>query len=68
MLVVSHDRDFLNSVSTDVLHMHSQRIDSYHGNYDQFVKTQTEKLKNQQREYDAQVAYRKHLQVGTHVD
>ncbi|XP_014668063.1 PREDICTED: ATP-binding cassette sub-family F member 3-like [Priapulus caudatus] len=62
MLVVSHDRGFLNSVSTDIQHMHSQRIDSYHGNYDQFVKTQMEKHKNQQREYEAQVAYRKHLQ------
>ena len=32
------------------------------GNYDQFEKTKTEKLKNQQREYDAQMQHRQHVQ------
>ncbi|XP_044755620.1 uncharacterized protein LOC123314401 isoform X2 [Coccinella septempunctata] len=32
------------------------------GNYDQFVKTKTEKHKNQQREYEAQMAHRAHVQ------
>jgi len=63
ILVVSHDREFLNTVATDVLHLHSQRIDTYHGDYDSFVKTKTERLKNQQREYEAQKEYRDHVQV-----
>ena len=29
LLVVSHDRHFLDIVPTDVLHLHSQSIDSY---------------------------------------
>jgi len=63
ILVVSHDREFLNTIATDVIHLHSQRIDTYHGDYDTFVKTKTERLKNQQREYEAQKEYREHIQV-----
>ena len=44
--------------------MHSQRIDSYKGDYETFVKSRTEKLKNQQREYEAQLQYRQHIQVS----
>lgn len=63
LLVVSHDRQFLDTVPTDILHFHSQRIDAYRGNYENFVKVMTEKLKNQQREYDAQQQYRAHVQT-----
>lgn len=63
LLVVSHDRRFLDTVATDVLHFHSQHIDSYRGNYENFVKTMTEKLKHQQREYEAQQQYKAHVQV-----
>lgn len=62
LLVVSHDRNFLDEVPTDMLHLHSCRIDCYRGNYSEFVNTMTERLKAQQREYDAQVEYRKHVQ------
>ena len=63
LLVVSHDRSFLNSVATDILHLHSQRIDTYRGDYETFVKTREDKAKNQQREYEAQQQYREHVQV-----
>ncbi|GFY77297.1 ATP-binding cassette sub-family F member 3 [Trichonephila inaurata madagascariensis] len=62
ILVVSHDRRFLDTVATDILHFHSQHIESYRGNYENFVKTMTEKLKHQQREYEAQQQYRAHAQ------
>ncbi|KAJ8974035.1 hypothetical protein NQ317_001823 [Molorchus minor] len=45
LLVVSHDRNFLDTVPTDILHLHSQRIEAYRGNYEQFERTKTEKLK-----------------------
>ena len=64
ILVVSHDREFLNTIATDIIHLHSQRLDAYHGDYDTFVKTKTERLKNQQREYEAQKEYREHIQVS----
>ncbi|XP_025419285.1 ATP-binding cassette sub-family F member 3 [Sipha flava] len=62
LLVVSHDRHFLDSVPTDILHLHTQRIDTYRGNYEIFEKTKNEKLKNQQREIEAQMAHRAHVQ------
>lgn len=62
LLVVSHDRRFLDTVATDILHFHSQHIESYRGNYENFVKTMTEKLKHQQREYEAQQQYKAHVQ------
>lgn len=61
---MSHDRLFLDSVATDILYLHSQRIDSYRGNYENFIKAKTEKLKAQRREYEAQMAHRAHVQVA----
>uniref|UniRef100_A0A4W4GXY9 ATP-binding cassette sub-family F member 3 n=1 Tax=Electrophorus electricus TaxID=8005 RepID=A0A4W4GXY9_ELEEL len=63
ILVVSHDRNFLNAVATDIIHLHSQRLDSYRGDYENFIKTKEDRLKNQQREYEAQLQYREHIQV-----
>ncbi|KAL8578789.1 ATP-binding cassette sub- F member 3 [Nucella lapillus] len=63
ILVVSHDRLFLNSVATDILHLHTMRLDNYRGNYEIFHKTREEKLKNQMKEYEAQKQYRDHIQV-----
>lgn len=31
ILVVSHDRAFLNEVATDIIHQHSERLDYYKG-------------------------------------
>uniref|UniRef100_A0A9J8ALN3 ATP-binding cassette sub-family F member 3 n=2 Tax=Cyprinus carpio TaxID=7962 RepID=A0A9J8ALN3_CYPCA len=63
ILVVSHDRNFLNAVVTDIIHLHSQRLESYRGDYENFIKTKEDRLKNQQREYEAQLQYREHIQV-----
>merc|ERR1712071_524160 len=47
LLVVSHDRNFLDSVPTDIIYLHAQALESYRGNYENFVRTKTEKFKNQ---------------------
>ncbi|KAI8051101.1 P-loop containing nucleoside triphosphate hydrolase protein [Syncephalis plumigaleata] len=62
LLVVSHDREFLDEVATDIMHQHSERLDYYKGNFTQFDKTRVERRKNQVREYESQQQYRKHLQ------
>lgn len=64
VLVVSHDRSFLNEVATDIIHQHSERLDYYRGsNFDSFHATREERIKNQRREYENQMAYRQHLQA-----
>ncbi|MGH0128197.1 UNVERIFIED_CONTAM: hypothetical protein FKN15_044845 [Acipenser sinensis] len=62
ILVVSHDRNFLNAVATDIIHLHSQRLDTYRGDYENFVKTKEDRQKSQLREYEAQKQYRDHIQ------
>ena len=64
VLVVSHDRAFLNEVATDIIHQHSERLDYYRGsNFDSFYASKEERIKNQRREYENQMAYRQHLQA-----
>ncbi|KAK6542179.1 hypothetical protein TWF694_007942 [Orbilia ellipsospora] len=64
VLVVSHDRAFLNEVATDIIHQHSERLDYYKGgNFDAFYATKEERRKTSIREYENQMAYRKHLQT-----
>ena len=64
VLVVSHDRAFLNEVATDIMHQHSERLDYYKGaNFDSFYATKEERKKNAKREYENQMAVRAHLQA-----
>lgn len=62
LLVVSHDRSFLDAVSTDILHMHSNQLDTYKGSFSYFVGTRAERRRNIIREYESQKQYRDHLQ------
>ncbi|KAJ3361812.1 hypothetical protein GGF32_006987 [Allomyces javanicus] len=63
LLVVSHDREFLDAVATDIIHQHDERLDVYRGNFSNFEKTRDERVKQAQREYDSQMEYRRHLQA-----
>jgi ATP-binding cassette, subfamily F, member 3 len=64
VLVVSHDRAFLNEVATDIIHQHSQRLDYYRGaNFEAFYATKEERKKTAKREYENQMAQRAHLQA-----
>ncbi|KAI9674685.1 MAG: hypothetical protein M1817_001588 [Caeruleum heppii] len=63
ILVVSHDRAFLNEVATDIVHQHSERLDYYKSaNFDSFYATKEERRKTAKREYENQMAQRAHLQ------
>ncbi|OHW90663.1 ATP-binding subfamily member 3 [Colletotrichum incanum] len=64
VLVVSHDRAFLNEIATDIIHQHSQRLDYYRGaNFESFYATHEERKKTAKREYENQMAQRAHLQA-----
>src|SRR4051812_48736371 len=63
VLVVSHDRAFLNEVATDIIHQHSERLDYYKGaNFESFYATKEERRKTAKREYENQMVQRQHLQ------
>ncbi|QUC21436.1 uncharacterized protein UV8b_05679 [Ustilaginoidea virens] len=64
VLVVSHDRAFLNEVATDIIYQHSERLDYYRGaNFDSFYATREERKKIAKKEYETQMAHRAHLQA-----
>ncbi|KAF2963690.1 hypothetical protein GQX73_g9894 [Xylaria multiplex] len=64
VLVVSHDRAFLNEVATDIIHQHSERLDYYRGaNFESFYATKEERKKIAKKEYENNVAQRAHLQA-----
>jgi ATP-binding cassette subfamily F protein 3 len=64
LLVVSHDRAFLNEVATDIIHQHSERLDYYKGgNFDSFYASKEERRKTAKREYEKQMGERAHLQA-----
>lgn len=61
LIVVSHDRGFLNEVCTDVIEFAQKRLTYYRGNYDTYVKTADEKIKNAMRVYQAYQDKRAHM-------
>ncbi|KAI8952930.1 P-loop containing nucleoside triphosphate hydrolase protein [Xylaria longipes] len=64
VLVVSHDRAFLNEVATDIIHQHSERLDYYRGaNFESFYATKEERKKIAKKEYENNAAQRAHLQA-----
>ena len=61
VLIVSHDKSFLDNIVTDILHLHNETLDSSKGNFAQFMLTKEERVKNLQREYDAQMQYKHYI-------
>ncbi len=50
MLVVSHDRYFINRLSTRILRLHKNGVDSYPGNYDSFAEHRIDRTVKPERE------------------
>ncbi|KAL6633273.1 hypothetical protein ACP70R_025944 [Stipagrostis hirtigluma subsp. patula] len=62
-IVVSHAREFLNTVVTDILHLHGRKLHAYKGDYDTFERTREEHLKNQQKAFETNEKAREHMQA-----
>ncbi len=62
LLLISHDRDFLNAICTHIAHLEHQRIQLYTGNYSAFERIRAERLANQQAEYVKQQRNIAHIQ------
>ncbi|WP_296820495.1 ABC-F family ATP-binding cassette domain-containing protein [Brevundimonas sp.] len=61
-VIISHDRELLNTVCTHILHMSNRKLDLYTGGYDDFEKTRAEKLRLLEATRAKQEAERAHLQ------
>jgi len=62
LLVISHDRDFLDVVCTRIAHIEHQGVRVFTGNYSQFEKQRAEQLSQQQAMYTRQQKDIKHIQ------
>jgi ATP-binding cassette subfamily F protein 3 len=62
LLVVSHDRDFLDQVCTRIAHIENQAMKLFTGNYSQFETLRAEQLALQQTMYVRQQKQIKHIQ------
>jgi ATP-binding cassette subfamily F protein 3 len=62
LLVISHDRDFLDEVCTRIAHIENSAINLFTGNYSQFEKLRAEQLALQQAMYVRQQKQIKHIQ------
>jgi ATP-binding cassette subfamily F protein 3 len=57
MLLVSHDRYFLDRVVNKIFELHDRRVTSYPGNYHQYVRLREERYERRLKEYEAQREY-----------
>ncbi len=62
LLVISHDREFLDNVTTHILHLHEGKAKLYAGNYTAFERQRAEHLRQQQIAFDKEQVERAHLQ------
>jgi ATP-binding cassette subfamily F protein 3 len=54
ILLVSHDREFLNACVNRIAHVHDCTIDCYTGDYDDFERTRAERIAQQTQAFERQ--------------
>ncbi|BAP42181.1 ABC transporter ATP-binding protein [Pseudomonas sp. StFLB209] len=62
LLLISHDRDFLDAVVDHVAHVEQRKIILYRGGYSAFERARAERLAQQQQAYEKQQAQRAHME------
>ncbi|MFJ5510483.1 ABC transporter ATP-binding protein [Pectobacterium jejuense] len=62
LVLISHDRDFLDPVVTKILHIEQQSLNEYTGNYSSFERQRATRLAQQQSLYEHQQERVAHLQ------
>ncbi|XP_042487220.1 ABC transporter F family member 4-like [Macadamia integrifolia] len=52
LVVVSHDRDFLNTVCSDIIHLHDMKLHFYRGNFDEFESGYDQRRKEMNKKFE----------------
>ena len=61
LLLISHDRDFLDACVDGIIHLHDRKLVLYRGNYSAFERQRAERLAQQQAQYEKQQREIAHL-------
>ena len=62
LVIISHDRDFLDAVTNNTLHIEHQTLNHYRGNYSAFERMRAERLQQQQAAFEKQQKQRAHME------
>lgn len=52
LVVVSHDRDFLNTVCSEIIHLHDMKLQYYRGNFDDFESGYEQRRKEMNKKFE----------------
>jgi len=62
LILISHDRDFLDAVVDHIVHLEQQKLVLYRGGYSSFERARAERLSQQQQAFEKQQAQRAHME------
>lgn len=62
LILISHDREFLDETVDGILYLHQKHIELVAGNYSQFERIKAERLAQQQSSFEAQQREVKHME------
>jgi ATP-binding cassette subfamily F protein 3 len=62
LMMISHDREFLDGVGTHMLHLNDGKAKLYTGDYTSYERQRSEQLRQQQIAFEKEQAERAHLQ------
>jgi ATP-binding cassette subfamily F protein 3 len=62
LMLISHDRDFLDAVVDHIAHVDQRKITLYRGGYSAFERARAERLAQQQQAYEKQQVQRAHME------
>ncbi|MGR9115804.1 MAG: ATP-binding cassette domain-containing protein [Gammaproteobacteria bacterium] len=62
LLLISHDRDFLDTITDHIVHIEQNKAEIYTGNYSDFERMRAEKLAQQQAAFEKQQREIAHIQ------
>ncbi len=62
LILISHDRDFIDAIVDEVVHIEHQKLNYYKGNYTSFERVRAERMAQQQASYEKQQKERAHMQ------
>ncbi len=63
LMIISHDRDFLDNICTEIIHMDNQKLVTYTGNYSTFENTRAEQIALETAIYEKQQKKLAHMQA-----
>jgi ATP-binding cassette subfamily F protein 3 len=63
VIIVTHDREFLDALATQIAHLEALRLETYAGNYSAFERQRAERLTHQQSAYEKQQRAIAHLEA-----